>query len=99
LQFKSAIEGGSVKVIKEEGSRPIMKRVVHYKRETLVYCEVGQSAFCQVIDHPMLGNNKERGVQTSEVIRLLKDGGFETLNNVYKPEQTDAEGFLSKAVP
>jgi hypothetical protein len=73
-----------------------MKRVVHYKRETLVYCEVGQSAFCQVIDHPMLGNNEERGVQTSTVIRLLEDGGFETLNTVYKPEQTDAERFLSK---
>lgn len=61
-----------------------MKPVVTYEESTFKLHEFhgGTYAIVYAYDHPRLG---QEWIRTSLIVRDLDDGGFETMNTIYKP--------------
>lgn len=66
------------------------KQVVHYRVTPYQYIAVGTSAVVIPVDHPdAIRVTNGEAVLTSEVLSYdAETGEFETLNTLYKPEQT-----------
>ena len=61
-----------------------MKPIVKYEESSFKLNETPGGAYATVYgyDHPRLGEN---WIHTSLILRTLDDGGFETINTIYKP--------------
>lgn len=60
------------------------KPTVHYSGVAVPHPKVGYSTFVFPLDHPKRSN--QRMGQTSNVVKVGKDGQFETLNTIYVPK-------------
>lgn len=67
-----------------------MKPIVHFEKDTFELHESHGGTYARVYayDHPRLG---EEWIRTSLILRDLDDGGFETMNTIYKPVTRSAE--------
>lgn len=60
------------------------KRVVHYRTDVDFFVKMGKCALVTPVDHPNCSNTKP--VITSPVMQFNPiDGGFETINTIYRP--------------
>jgi hypothetical protein len=67
-----------------------MKPIVKYEESSFELHESHGGTYAKVwaYDHPRLG---EEWVRTSLILRDLDDGGFETMNTIYKPVTRSTE--------
>ena len=68
-----------------EGDKEYIKPVVHFIKGTEMFYEAGDDmkvARLRAVDHPIWGADI---VRTSVIVKEHDDGGFETLNTIYKP--------------
>lgn len=62
------------------------KPVVHFETDSAFVGEVGQCAYVKAIGHPEFPSPYY--VRTSSIVKVFKDGSFETRNTLYKPQQS-----------
>jgi hypothetical protein len=68
------------------------KKIVKYKKATVIYIAAGMSAMVETVDHPDCSNKKY--VVTSCVLKHdPKSGVFETLNTLYVPVEANNEQY------
>ncbi len=62
------------------------KPIVHYRTDMDFFVKLGKGALVYPVDHSSALVSNTKHILTSEVIQFNPlDGGFETMNTIYKP--------------